>query len=800
MTSKPFKVIITGGSIAGLTLANMLERLGIDFVVLEAYRDIAPQVGASIGLLPNGLRVLDQLGLYPAMRGLIQKPMQVSTSRGPDGQVLSQYVGGNQFRDRHGYDVIFVDRQMVLQVLYDRLQSKDKVLTSKKVCSVSLQEKGVKVTTEDGSEFTGDIVIGADGVHSTVRKEMWRIADQLEPGYIPKSEHTALSSHTTYKCIFGISIMKDYQPFTNNTTWYKHYSLLVLAGPSNRVYWFMFQNIGEKLKDAELPRYTKHDEEVLAKEHWNDKVNEDLTFGDIYAARISSVLTALPEYVFKKWHFNRIMTIGDAAHKFEPISGQGGNSAIETAAVLVNNLTSMMENHPEGLSDADLDKVFSETQKLRSPRAWELVKGSHEQQRFEAMETRMLEFIAKYYVPHMSIDTKLANWCKSIEGGHRLNMLEVPKKPRYVPFLDELASKPFNGSAIVKLTFAAIFAFIFRVAQQKLKIDPTSFTPTFVGHELKHTFTGIPAIDSTLSILVWAFSKGVAGDDPNQRIQCLYFMIMLLPIAFIWTVEGYRFGNHHSLVSIPVLFSIYQLFGIGKIAPLYYLISLHTTSHPLYTRTTGRALPTSAAKALLPALCLGHVLPTALMFLPHASPGAHQTYVALWQPFPVYIALFTSLIAYLIRHFSSDPDDRLPLDKQMFALADVAPLHTAYAFVLAATAITHITTVLSIASNGPASTTTIAAVFFPNPYANEDSVFAFFKWDFALCFAAVLVWCLYSTYELRRTGYVTAATAARAAVALVLAQGVVGPGAAYVGFWAWREGVVVGQIRRGKKE
>ncbi|KAL1644187.1 hypothetical protein SLS58_004467 [Diplodia intermedia] len=798
----------------------MLERLGIDFVVLEAYRDIAPQVGASIGLLPNGLRVLDQLGLYPAMRGLIQEPIQLSTSRGPDGRVLSQYAGGNQFRDRHGYDVIFVDRQMVLQVLYDHLQSKDKVLTSKKVCSVSLQEKGVKVTTEDGSEFTGDIVIGADGVHSTVRKEMWRIADQLEPGYIPKSEHTALSSHTTYKCIFGISIMKDYQPSTTNTSWYKHYSLLIIAGPSNRVYWFMFQNIGEKLKDAELPRYTKQDEEALAKEHWNDKANEDLTFGDIYAARISSVLTALPEYVFKKWHFNRIMTIGDAAHKFEPISGQGGNSAIETAAVLVNNLTSMMANHPEGLSDADLDKVFSETQKLRSPRAWELVKSSHEQQRFEAMETLMLEFVAKYYVPHMSIDTKLASWCKSIEGGHRLNMLDVPKKPRYVPFLDELASKPFNGSAVVKLTFAAIFASLFLVAQQKLQVDPASFTPTFVGHELKQTFTGIPAIDSTLSILCWAFSKGVAGDDPNQRIQCLYFMIMLLPIAFIWTVEGYRFGNHHSLVSIPVLFSVYQLFGIGKIAPLYYLISLHTTSNPLYTRTTGRAIPTSVAKALLPALCLGHVLPTALMFLPHASPAAHQTYVALWQPFPVYVALLTSSIAYLIRRFSpsspSDPADadpaddvdRLPLDKQMFALADVAPLRAASAFAFAVAATAHVAAVVYIASNSnsssnPASSTTtinVADIFFNLDDSDSDPVFAFFKWDLALCSAAVLAWCLHGACELRRTGYVaTAAAAARAAAALVLAQGVVGPGAAYVGFWAWREGVVVGQVRRGRE-
>lgn len=88
MTPKDFKVVIAGGSIAGLTLANILEKLGIDFVVLEAYHEIAPQVGASIGLLPNGLRVLDQLDLYPDMRSLIEKPITTGNLRSSDGQKI----------------------------------------------------------------------------------------------------------------------------------------------------------------------------------------------------------------------------------------------------------------------------------------------------------------------------------------------------------------------------------------------------------------------------------------------------------------------------------------------------------------------------------------------------------------------------------------------------------------------------------------------------------------------------------------------------------------------------------------
>jgi 2-polyprenyl-6-methoxyphenol hydroxylase-like FAD-dependent oxidoreductase len=62
--SSDLRVIIVGGSVAGLTLAHSLQRSGIKYIVLESRNEIAPQVGASIGILGNGARVLDQLGLF----------------------------------------------------------------------------------------------------------------------------------------------------------------------------------------------------------------------------------------------------------------------------------------------------------------------------------------------------------------------------------------------------------------------------------------------------------------------------------------------------------------------------------------------------------------------------------------------------------------------------------------------------------------------------------------------------------------------------------------------------------------
>lgn len=64
-TQQPqFRVLIVGGSVAGLTLAHCLERANIEYLILEKGDDIAPQVGASIGIMPNGGRILEQLGLF----------------------------------------------------------------------------------------------------------------------------------------------------------------------------------------------------------------------------------------------------------------------------------------------------------------------------------------------------------------------------------------------------------------------------------------------------------------------------------------------------------------------------------------------------------------------------------------------------------------------------------------------------------------------------------------------------------------------------------------------------------------
>lgn len=86
---KNFRVVIVGGSIAGLTLGHCLQRNGVDFVILEARNNIAPQVGASVGILGNGARILDQLGLFDEILDRVQ-PVERAFIWTDDGKLLTK--------------------------------------------------------------------------------------------------------------------------------------------------------------------------------------------------------------------------------------------------------------------------------------------------------------------------------------------------------------------------------------------------------------------------------------------------------------------------------------------------------------------------------------------------------------------------------------------------------------------------------------------------------------------------------------------------------------------------------------
>ncbi|KAJ6506769.1 FAD binding domain-containing protein [Mycena sanguinolenta] len=780
-----FKVLIAGGSIAGLVLANMLEQVGIDFLVLEAYPEIAPQVGASIGFLPNGCRILDQIGCYDGVRGKLDQELMDLFYNSQQGIPLS-YIpyAGQHFVERHGYGIIVIDRQMAIEVFYNNLKDKFKVLVDKRVVTVTPLANGVQVTTKDGVTYTGDILVGADGVHSTIRKEMWRLGDELSPGRFPQADRDDVPCD--YHCMFGISKnVVGLNKSSTQTVLGHNNCYLVVNGPGSRTYWFLSSKNERRLcgMENEIPQsFTDEEKRALAEKHWNDPITSKVTFGDLYTNHTSAVLTAIPEYVNKEWFLGRTIITGDAVHKFNPISGQGGNNALETAAALTTELLNMLRALPVGQrpSDADITAAFQRTQDCRRAPVTEAVGISHQQQSIFACETPLFGVIARI-IPFLGAEGTFEKFADTALPARRLPMLPMPKRPRFEPYHDELPAKPLGGLAFSMLFATVIFSSLFYVALNRTEKTVLSKRNCYLPSR---------------ELIVLAALLGNGASLPDL-LQASYLFSPLV----IWTVESYRNANAVSFVSLPVVFGIAaQFVGIGTVAPLYFLLSVWGNARIVYMRATGRPVPISVANVVLPSVFLGYAVPLVLAYVGviDALPPVISR-VAL----PVLVA-FDTYVAKRIWEAGSPPDAF-----DIYKKADVKPLRGAYgvAFLLSAAAhgvlfgrFSPLVDTSALLSNDFALFPNIPKLLQEGTSVNI-SAWLSLENDFALFALASALFSLHSVYELRRTGWATTTQALVAALAVIGVQPLVGPAAVYAAVWFWREGVWTREVDlQGRKD
>lgn len=246
-----------------------------------------------------------------------------------------------------------------------------------------------------------------------------------------------LKSHT--KCIFGISPRPATFPYhTQDLVFYKGWSYLVVSAPGDRVYWFLFCAVPTAY-GKDIPRYTKEDEAELANQHLNDNITETVTFRDLYDGRHIATLVPLQEHVFTRWHFRRIITIGDSAHKVHPITAQGGNGAIESAARLVNAISRGLDMSPQtqGLSEEALEAAFAEVYHHRYNRARDVVKQGEQMQSITNLQGPFSGLMIRYLVPLLGDTLFLNSFLKTSLAGPRIEKIHLPERPHAVPFNDE---------------------------------------------------------------------------------------------------------------------------------------------------------------------------------------------------------------------------------------------------------------------------------------------------------------------------------------------------------------------------
>ncbi|KAH7385692.1 FAD-binding domain-containing protein [Pyrenochaeta sp. MPI-SDFR-AT-0127] len=793
-----FKVVIAGGSITGLILANMLQLYDIDYVVLEAYPEIAPQVGASIGMLPHGNRILDQLGLYQKLLDLCP-PLDSFHFRDHTGKVISEFRGMNHsMHERHGYSIVFLDRQMVLKVLYDNIRDKTKVMTGKRVQTVVMTDDGVRVKTADGSSYAGDILVAADGIHSTVRDEMWKIANETSPGWIPSDEHSSVPCD--FGCVYGISRpCEGIEPGASNSVFRKHESYILNGGPGGRVYWFYFFKLARRAYGDDIPSYTKEDERRLLAQRENDNITPTLKFKEVLDNKISSVLVPLQEYVFRKWYFKRIVTIGDAAHKFHPIGGHGGNACIESAAVLVNTLRDVLaKSRGAKPTLQQIEHVFSSTQNLRQARTTLLKKFSHEQQRTESLDTPLHHLSAFYLLPLADKEDVTFNFSNNLPLAEKLNSPRCSSEPRLVPYKDELLSIPVARGK-KKWYFIAFYLLIaglvhygmwIRSAHYGLEhhlgtiIETGTFShdPTF---PLKRKYIGIKPIDNYLVFLAAAYMPGLNNWDKNFGILQMYFLGMLVQPIAIWSVEAYRKRNMLTpLAIVTCWFTLVQWAGVGIYMPIYYAIYTYVSEAEYYWWPLHREVRIQYASTLIWAVVIGYALPTLLMFLPWKDPYTIQNFETLWQPSPMFVPLICSAAGFIYaRAFNLTPT---PLKaKQTFP--DIPHLQRLYITTGILGFLLHVYCLSKIISSPNMS---LVSVFWPDfssqPKVLGEGLRSLFLADFWGFYVATYAWLCMAVYDLKRVGR-TDVDVGRSSVLIALGNFVVGPGATMSAVWYWRE-------------
>ncbi len=339
------KALIVGGGIGGLTLAALLEKRWPECQVLlvEQTRSWEP-LGAGITLTGNAMRVLDQAGLAEDVlaHGL---PLECAHMADARGKVLLRAEAGDAVagRDRWTGKVVAIHRAELHDVLRRGLESTE-VLLGQTLHGVTTEGDVVRATIGDAEEEGAgdpqanetheiDLVVGADGASSRVR-DLILDGDTYAPRY---------SGTTCWRGVVDMPGSPAVQAAASWEIWAGARRFGVVPLPGERMYFYAC------IKAAENdPQYRTLDHGAFA----------DLFQG--IGGPVAEVLAAarrgcslhhddLSDLSLPRWHRDRTVLVGDAAHPMTPNLGQGAAMAMEDGLVLSEELARSPDDLPGAL-------------------------------------------------------------------------------------------------------------------------------------------------------------------------------------------------------------------------------------------------------------------------------------------------------------------------------------------------------------------------------------------------------------------------------------------------------------------
>ncbi|MFE4457307.1 FAD-dependent oxidoreductase [Nocardia tengchongensis] len=338
MSKSISSAIIIGGGISGPVTATALRRAGLDVTVFEAYPGPAYGIGSNLALAPNGVAALDIIGAGDAVRA---RAVPVSRS------MMS--VNGKRFelpglRDVEPLRVI--DRADLHETLHDTAVAAGvRFEYDKRLAEVEEHAGGVTAIFADGSSATADVLIGADGIRSTVRG----LVDPKAPG----PTYLRMLSFGAYtECPI------DLEPETMTFAFGRRAYYLYWPMPDGRVSW------GANLPSEQY--YSLTQARSVSAEQWLRTLRETYA-GEAPGAQLAEATTAAQLAVVgalhimpsvPHWYRGRIVLTGDAIHAPSNTSGQGASMAIESGIELARCLRDI----------DDPARAFATYEALRRPR------------------------------------------------------------------------------------------------------------------------------------------------------------------------------------------------------------------------------------------------------------------------------------------------------------------------------------------------------------------------------------------------------------------------------------------------
>lgn len=309
------RFIIIGSGIGGLTAAIGLRKVGMDVTVYERAPELR-EVGAGISLWANAIRALDYLGAGDTVRA-VSLALDQSEFRADEGRRLQAQFSGKSLETQLGVSpVVAMTHRADLVGALAGLMPQGVARYGFECVGVEQQGDRIAVRFANGHADEADVVIGADGIRSTIRACLF---GSQEPRY------------AGYTCWRGICPRPaGLKPGYIGEWWGRGRRFGITTLTNDRVYWFATYN-------APAGRHSADELSVVADlfRDWAEPVPELIATTAPDRLLHNDIVDRPPTRI---WSVGRIGLIGDAAHPTTPNFGQGGCQAIEDGVVLARTM------------------------------------------------------------------------------------------------------------------------------------------------------------------------------------------------------------------------------------------------------------------------------------------------------------------------------------------------------------------------------------------------------------------------------------------------------------------------------